>query len=1084
MVLNYGGMSATSLAAQRSGWVSQHEVFFLVPLRRWRQENGRLVFKGWANVTPFIFVDDPMSQTTGREVYGWPKAQAWIEADEPLWTTHPRSATRLFTMKTNVFSKVYAGERDDRRVLLTVDRDAVASWAEFPADLNCPWSPTSVWPNWIRNSLSLFGEAIDIGAALRLRGYSTGRDLGSLVAMGREALSLAEAALTGLLPGALGKLRALPPREPDPYALGAKSNSVDAPKFFTNSITLKQFRDPERPEFACYTALINSAMGVDRVNQIGLMGDWDLLRGDPSGGLSINIHRYQAQPIIELLGIVTPTSSGRAREGDIVSLRPTFPFWMDVDLLYGGGKVICSHSSGDDGGWIDEGAEDAGPRDEGAPLPQPPRINKHLKIVRSSTASGGGFNTSLGAATQPVMGPFHFPDVTLQVYPLLADRDRLAQFVEQTWNALFHAGPPPAPMRLELMSSYVYMVASVIGDKFGTMWSANNNIGWWADREVAFCVPVKWWKGNELISVALIEPFVFANKGRAVCTDREVNGRNSFTANIESAKDVWMDAGGPASSRRLVRVSTELFTALDQGQKAKQQMLLEIDERGALPAGDVEGWRAIADDWGVALAEDLKRKTARWANEREQISEAQSLALEPLARAAPFNRLTLKQYRDAAEMDRACYQAVVHTERAITCVHDIGEVEKPVHVWLHRLPNHPLVDALGLKVKTTRSNRDGVVDCLQPIRPFWMRIGIKEELGRVVTAFDTASAVRTGAKPHNGHAPAVGWIGSEPWFPGRRSAPSPTERKIGTPYFLEPGASPIAPSWSKQLPKSDRCGLTEKVSVWLQRALTNEIAWMREEFQRKPEEGDALRRKFATEHAPRVPPSVEHKSEPLSALREDLRSFIEFPRHETSPPDPPATGSFAFFLETLPIDRKFALCEALRGVLNAKPEGGMKRGQWLSTLALQCEKIESLTVESRGSLREKLSMPVANQGGQSPGADPKAAAAHADMAKINLTHFDILCAALAPGVDRSENREMGWLSQATAEELELFAMGVGAALKELGARRSADSGRTLIAMPPPPSAPTEAKPGLFDKLRRLERWILVLRTLAARLGTA
>ena len=1021
-------------------------------------------------MSPFIFVDDPMSQTTGREVYGWPKVQAWIEPDEPLWATHPRSPTRLFTMKTNVFENVFAGEKDDRRVLVTVDRDMVASWAEFPADLNCPWSPTSVWPNWIRGSLSLLGEAIDIGAALRVRGYPPGRNLGALAAMGREALSLAESALTGLFPGGLGKLLGSPPRESDPYALGAKSNLADAPKFFTNSITLKQFRDPEHPELACYTALIDSAMGVDRINRIGLMGDWDLLRGDPSGGYSINIHRYQAQPIIESLGIEVPAPYERARDGDIVSLRPTFPFWMDVDLLYGAGKVICSHAPGDDGGWIDERPEDAGPTGKGSQPPRPARAAKHHKIVRSSATSAGGFNTSLGAATQPIIGPFHFPDVTVQVYPLLADRNKLARFVDQTWNALFEASPKPAPMRLELMSSYVFMVVSVIGDKFGTMSSKNNNIGWWADREIAFCVPVKWWRGDKLISVALIEPFVFANKGRAVCTDREVNGRNSFAANIESADDVWMDAGGPVGARRLLHVSTEFFTALNQGQKAEQQTLLEIDERDALPAEDIEGWRAIADNWGVALAEDLKRRTALWASDRTRIAAAQSLALEPLARAATCNRLTLKQYRDASEMNRACYQAVVQTERAITRVHDIGELQRPVHVWLHQLPTHPLVDALGLKVKVTRSDGGGVVDCLQPIRPFWMRIGVKEKLGRVVTSFDTAAAVRRGT-PRNGHAPAAGWIGDAPWFPAANSELSPTERKVQTPFFLEQGACSIVATWPRQLPQGDRRGLADKVGVWLQRALTNEIAWMNEEIRRKPEEARA--RMSAEERASEAAPSDEDRRKSIGTPGEDFHNFLGFVRPEISPPGPPAAGSFAFFLQTLPIERKLALCEALGKRLSSRPQSVMARGKWLNQLVLQVETIETLSAEERRSLREKLTTPAADRGGQRPGGDLTAApTAQANPAKSNLAYFDDLCTALAPGVDRSANKEMSWLSRATADELGPFANAVDAALKEVLTRHSGDCGRAVITAAPEPFPSSDARPGLFDMLRRLEYWIL------------
>ena len=77
MMINYGSMVPASVAAQNVGWVSQHEVTFTVPLEWWYEnEKGQLVFKDWASVSPFIFVDDEMSLTTGREVYGWPNRRS------------------------------------------------------------------------------------------------------------------------------------------------------------------------------------------------------------------------------------------------------------------------------------------------------------------------------------------------------------------------------------------------------------------------------------------------------------------------------------------------------------------------------------------------------------------------------------------------------------------------------------------------------------------------------------------------------------------------------------------------------------------------------------------------------------------------------------------------------------------------------------------------------------------------------------------------------------------------------------------------------------------------------------------------
>ncbi len=170
-VLNYGKMSVESIRAQNLGWVSQHEVIFLVPLTRWREVRGLLVFQDWAFVSPFIFVDDALSQTTGREVYGWPKVAAELEADIPLWTERPRAPTRLFTLRTDLIPKLYAGERAAPRVLVEIERDPAPTFTEFPPDPNNPWGPFSSLPSAARASLGLMGDAADILAGLRLRGY-------------------------------------------------------------------------------------------------------------------------------------------------------------------------------------------------------------------------------------------------------------------------------------------------------------------------------------------------------------------------------------------------------------------------------------------------------------------------------------------------------------------------------------------------------------------------------------------------------------------------------------------------------------------------------------------------------------------------------------------------------------------------------------------------------------------------------------------------------------------------------------------------------------------------------------------------
>ncbi len=797
MVLDYGSMSSASVAAQNVGWVAQHEVTFTVPLERWRERNGRMVFEGWACVSPFIFVDDQLSLTTGREVYGWPKVSGVVDADVPLWSSRAFAPARVFTFSTHVFPRVYAGEPESLRVLLEIEADAAPSYSSVPPYAANPWYPLPAAAQALRSALSLGGTALDMMLGLRVRGYRTQRDLDSLLAMAGKAAG--------------GVKRLLPALWP---ALGRSSRAAPARLSFDN-ITVKQFRDAQAPERACYQALVSSPMGIERWNRSGLLGDLQLLRGDVSGGYSVRIHRYPSQPIIELLGLNVVGARDDGHGDSVAVLKPTFPFWTDVDLLYGGGRVICSRAHGPDATtheWLDEQPIAAAPRrtvsppeappktvplpeapPKTAPLPEAPPKTVPLPEAPPHAAEAPesaqcAFNTALGAATQPIAGPFEFPDVTLQVYPLLADRTRLVECLDRTLNAAL-AG---TGLRFEPFGSFAYLTVGVIGDQLGTMWSSVNNIGWWAEREVAFCVPVKWYRGDELLTVAMVAPFIYANSGRAVITDREVNGRPTIEADIQSPADVWLERSGPDDPRRLLRLDTETFPALHTGQQSQLATLLEIDERDVLPYNDDVGWRMIAQSWGKRLVDDLRSRAQALERDADAVHDVKALALELLAHGAPMNFVNLKQYRDATDVDRACYQAAVHTTRQITRIYDVREIEQRVHVHVHRLAGHPVVDALGLAVKSTDSDGAHVIDHLQPVRPFWMRVSTRESLATVIAWRATDDA----------------WHVTHPWF-----APDCAQR----PYFVADGPTRVG-TWLGQ-PGRLWQRLHDHAQAWLEQAI-------------------------------------------------------------------------------------------------------------------------------------------------------------------------------------------------------------------------------------------------------------------------
>ncbi len=730
LALDYGAMSPEAIEVQNLGWVAQHELLFMVPLQQWRRENGRMVFKNWACVSPFIFVDDAMSQRTGREVYGWPKVLGRIEPEVPMWARDPRRASNVFNMSVHVFPRTFAGDIQEQRLLVDIHRDSPPSLLTLPLDASNVWNPFNIFSSAVESGVNLSVEALDMLFALRARGYRTNRSPRTLMEMSSELVR---------------KLRDMLPDIPwTPNAeLAASVKQGNVEQLGIEQVTLKQFQDAEMPLNACYQAIITSTMAIDRLNAFGFLGDINLLRGDTSGGFTVRIHRYDAQPIIDTLGIEVANEEEADDGTRIAIIKPTLPFWTDVDLNYGKGRGLCSRIP------------------KTVNMPEIVWRDGDLNPVENSGAAKLDripFNTTRGAATQTVAGPFHFPDATIQVYPLLADQNCLQDCVDEYVNAA--AGP--SGFEFEVLGSYAYLMINVCGDRNGEMWSETNNIGSWAEREVSFCIPVKWYKVNcqcggetcacrdrcrckeeektegscrcrDLQSVAIVEPFVFENSGRAVLTSREINGRAAVKATIDSPADVWMDGtSGPNKSRRYMKLDTEVFPALNLGQRAEQRTLIEIDEDDVLGYTESIAWRKVAEDWGDGLVEELLRKVAIAEKHECELKKAKAMALEIFACNQPINWINVKQYRDTDDAEIACYQAIVHTTKRLTNIYDVREIESRIHVRLHRYPGQPIADTLGLKIKHTESRDGEVVQNLQPIRPFWMRVSYTADLGKVL----------------------------------------------------------------------------------------------------------------------------------------------------------------------------------------------------------------------------------------------------------------------------------------------------------------------------------------------------------------
>ena len=415
MIVNYGRMTSP---ANTIGWVSQNEVLFGVPLYGNWLENGRRV-SDFSMVAPFIFVDNALSAAAGREVLGWPKLTGWLEPGVNRWMKNPLGPRCLMSLRTTTISDLYSGHKAEPQELLSIEKTVPQQIGQIPPSLSYLMEPFVQGPRAMLEVLSSAPDWLSLARPVAREAS------GTLIGMVRQLfLSL----------------------------LGGRGD------LFGNTVNPKQIRASDG-DHACYQSLVNARMKIRRFNEGGILGNVEVLRGDPTGGFSIHLNDLEGIPIIESLGLYT---HGRpaSRAGGQARLKPLLPFWLSVDVRYEDSHRLCWRGSGPNGTsrwqpWLSSSNEGALhelephafhpeiPADRGESALQlafswmsgqlEPRVgelwNKYRKkeLIQEGNADAQPrdpglplYNTSLGPIVTSIQGPFRFRRVKTTVLPLPA----------------------------------------------------------------------------------------------------------------------------------------------------------------------------------------------------------------------------------------------------------------------------------------------------------------------------------------------------------------------------------------------------------------------------------------------------------------------------------------------------------------------------------------------------------------------------------------------------------------------------------------------------------------------------------------
>ncbi|MEM7472978.1 MAG: hypothetical protein AAF340_16645 [Pseudomonadota bacterium] len=758
VILDYGRMS---VEAANMGWISQREVAFGVPMRWLNATGNGLEFHDWAFTSPFIFVDNELSMSTGREVFGWPKLLARLDPSVSEWVRNPHGARRVFEISTKGATKGYAGQTSEYHSLLSVYQHRTAGMLDMPPNFDAVTKPISQAPK-IAASLS----RLSVDLSKTFLGMLSDGVTGSSVLPDMADLNTFRAQLE--------------PERMDAW-LNAKEWSKGLkeslwsmfPRMYANTINFKQFRDTANPQSTCYQAITAAKMPVTSVKEGGFLGPQNMLLGQLDGGFHIEISDLAGLPIVDTLGL--EVESERVANGTTVSkLVPVAPLWMKVDMTYGLGETVIWRGRRDywnvgpilaEARAASEKRKAADTPDAAKPAAEPEedetsKPQDALKAPQRDTThdldDGHGFdylqtmnffNTARGAS-EAVGGSFSVPDASVRVLPLKADPAALQRFASEYLRVEGH-------MRFEAWGDYVYLV---IND-FKQMNSQQSALTRRRARELGLLVPVKcydWYDdakfaelgahwaselgdrdahGREkLLTTGFVNAFNYVDDVETAITANEVFGVPSMGSSIRASENDWLsrDRGSSDVHETILKMRAKVLPELMAGAKAVDRTIVEICGGWGQSASHAhEARETTVNRWVELLANDLRNKSKEAARgkpakgkakqdaaQKKAINTGEGFALELLAGELPFNQFSLKQFRDSQFTADACYQGLVQRRHKIRKITDVSELAGPLHVSITDFPTQPITELLGLVPKFSYPGKDRIVRVFEPVRPF------------------------------------------------------------------------------------------------------------------------------------------------------------------------------------------------------------------------------------------------------------------------------------------------------------------------------------------------------------------------------